>query len=86
MKLWKRFVWAAAAGLLAGILYTIATALIIGISDSGVSFPARWPFRLFFLAVLSCIGAIITELRMPSTRLEQELRDNSERPVFYPQL
>lgn len=86
MKLWKRFVWAAAAGLFAGILYTIATALIIGISDSGVAFPARWPFRLFFLAVLSCIGAIITELRMPSANLEQELRDNSGREACYPHL
>ncbi|MFA5424539.1 MAG: hypothetical protein WC374_11855, partial [Phycisphaerae bacterium] len=86
MKLWKRFVWAAAAGLLAGILYTIATALIVSIWDSDVAFPARWPFRLFFLAVLSCIGAIITELRMPSANLEQELRDNSGREACYPHL
>ncbi len=69
MLLWKRFISAAAAGVLAGLFYTIATALVINLSGSDVVMSARWPFRLFFFAVFACLGAIITELRLSDVEL-----------------
>jgi hypothetical protein len=69
-KLWRRFVAAAVAGLLAGLFYTIATGIVITLSGACIAIPARWPFRLFFFAVFACIGAIITELRLPDPQLE----------------
>ena len=69
-KLWKRIISATAAGVLVGVFYTAATALIIDLSAADVAMPARWPFRLFFFAVFACIGAIITELRLPDPQLE----------------
>jgi hypothetical protein len=78
MRLWKRFIWSAAAGALAGLFYTAANTLIVGLSGSGFVLPARWPFRLFFFAVFACIGAILTELKLPDPQLrggpEQKLR------------
>ncbi len=75
-KLWKRFISAAAAGVLAGLFYTLATGTIISLSGSDVVMPARWPFRLFFFAVFSCLGAIITELRLPDPELESARAKN----------
>ena len=69
-QLWKRFIYAAAAGLSAGVFYTIATAVIIALSGADIAVPATWPFRLFFFAVFACIGAIITELRLDDPQLE----------------
>jgi hypothetical protein len=69
-QLWKRFVYAAAAGLSAGVFYTMVTAAIVGLSASGAVTPATWPFRLFFFAVFACIGAIITELRLPDPQVK----------------
>ncbi len=76
MQLWKRFVSAAAAGLLAGLFYTAATVLTISLSGSDIAAPVRWPFRLFFFAVFACIGAIITELRLPEAELESARTKN----------
>jgi hypothetical protein len=71
MRLWKRFVWSAATGALAGLFYTVANTFIVSLSGSGFVLPARWPFRLFFFAVFACIGAIITELKLPDPQLRQ---------------
>jgi hypothetical protein len=71
LVIWKRFLWAAATGLSAGLLYTVLTALIAGSSGLDISTPSTWPFRLFFFAVFACIGAIITELRLPDPQLER---------------
>jgi hypothetical protein len=70
MRLWKRFVWSAAAGALAGFFYTAANTFIVSLSGSGFVLPLHWPFRLFFFAVFACIGAIITELKLPDPELE----------------
>jgi hypothetical protein len=76
MRLWKRFVWAGAAGALAGLFYTATSAFIVSLSGSGFVLPARRPFRLFFFAVFACIGAIITELKLPDPQLRQDLSKN----------
>lgn len=76
IRLWKRFVCSAAAGVLTGLFYTTATAAIINLSGSGIEFPSRWPFRLFFFAVFASLGAIITELKLPDPNLNQELSKN----------
>jgi hypothetical protein len=76
MRLWKRFISAATGGALTGLLYTLATAFIISLSGSDVVMPARWPFRLFFFAVFACLGAIITELRLPDPELESDRAEN----------
>jgi len=72
MSLWKRFVWSAAGGVLTGLFYTVATAVIVSLYGSGFVLPARWPFRLFFFAVFACIGSIITELKLPDPQLKKD--------------
>lgn len=70
-KLYKRFIAATVAGLLTGLFYSLATAIIINSQhDYYIQMPAHWPFRLFFFAVFACLGAIITELRLPDPELE----------------
>ncbi len=67
--LWKRFVSATVAGLLAGLLYTFSSWILAGFTQSQV--PANWPFRLFAFAVFATIGAIATELWLPGPELKQ---------------
>jgi hypothetical protein len=70
--LWKRFLSATAAGLLAGLLYTFASWILAGFAQNQV--PANWPFRLFVFAVFATIGAIVTELWLPGPELKQANR------------
>jgi hypothetical protein len=68
--LWKRFMSAASAGLLAGVFYTIATYLIANSYTPALEIHSNWLFRLFFFAVLATISAIVTELRQPDPGLK----------------
>jgi hypothetical protein len=67
--LWKRFVSATVAGALAGLLYTFASWIVASFAQSQL--PANWLFRLFTFAVFATIGAIATELWLPSPELKQ---------------
>ncbi|MFA5553067.1 MAG: YrzE family protein [Phycisphaerae bacterium] len=62
---WKRFVCAAAAGLISGFIYTLFSLLIAG------HLPEVWLFRPFIFTILSAIGAIITEFMLPSPNLKR---------------
>ncbi|MGD9110434.1 MAG: hypothetical protein PVG93_05795 [Phycisphaerales bacterium] len=67
--LWKRFLSATVSGLLAGLFYTFVSWILAGFTQGQV--PANWPFRLFAFAVFATIGAIATELWLPSPELKQ---------------
>jgi len=64
--LWKRIVAAAGYGAVVGALYT-ATSVILS-HNSGIAASCVW--RIFIFALLSTIGAIVTELKLPGTDLE----------------
>jgi hypothetical protein len=68
--LWKRIVAAAICGAVAGLLYTAASAVLVYASQTegqGIAIICVW--RVFIFAILSTIGAIITELNLPETNL-----------------
>jgi hypothetical protein len=62
--LWKRFAVAAVCGALTGVLYTGISAILS--QNSGILASCVW--RIFIFAILSTIGAIITELKLPEQR------------------
>lgn len=66
--LWKRIAAAAISGALAGLLYTVATALFGGITTLSI-FAAICSWRVFILAILATIGAILVELNLPDKDL-----------------
>lgn len=70
--LWKRFLSATAAGLLAGLIYTFTSYFIAGSTQAQL--PANWPYRLFIFALLATVGAIATELWLPSPEIKQTSR------------
>lgn len=72
--LWKRFISATIAGLLTGGLYSTASYFIAKHFEVGLEPLKTWPFRLFFFAVFACIGAIITELKMPDPGLKNKAK------------
>ena len=59
----KRVVAAAVCGVLIAVLYTAASAMLS--HSSGVVATCVW--RIFIFAILSTIGAIVTELKLPDT-------------------
>jgi len=59
--LWKRIVAAAVCGAAAGMLYTAASVILS--YNSGIAVSCVW--RIFIFAILSTIGAITTELKLP---------------------
>lgn len=64
--LWKRFACASICGCLAGGFYTIFSVIIsysMGFIPENIIVPFLW--RIFVFAVLSAIGAILTELELP---------------------
>jgi hypothetical protein len=66
----KRIIAAAACGILIGLLYT-AFSIILS-QNSGIvaeNILARGMWRIFIFAILSTIGAIVTELRLPDPDL-----------------
>ncbi|MFH1369729.1 MAG: hypothetical protein ABII09_00335 [Planctomycetota bacterium] len=65
-KLWRRIVAAAIAGAMVGILSTIAAAILSSGGDAKASDTiARGAMLAFVSALLSTLGAIITELKLP---------------------
>ncbi len=69
-KLWKRFVAATICGIALGLLYPVLSGLLVNkkpISDIAVAciLPA------FIFAVVSTIGAVSTELRLPEPKAEK---------------
>ena len=68
--LWKRIVAAAICGVIVGPLYTAASAVLVYASQTegqGIAIICVW--RVFIFAVLSTIGAIITEVNLPEAKL-----------------
>lgn len=66
--LWKRVIAAALCGVLLGVLYTTASEILAGdwpITVGEVATVCMW--RIFVFALLSAIGAILTELKWPQT-------------------
>jgi hypothetical protein len=57
----KRIITAAICGVSAAVLYTIASAILS--DNSGIVASCIW--RIFIFAVLSTVGAIVTELKLP---------------------
>ena len=69
-KLWKRFVAATICGIALGLLYTLISALLIKKMPIGdIAAGCVWP--VFVFAIVSTIGAIITELRLPEPKAEK---------------
>jgi len=67
----RRIGAAAVAGLLAGILYTIISVILSNtraMASDGIFAGCVW--RAFIFAILSTIGAILTELKLPDPDLE----------------
>jgi predicted transporter len=58
----KRIVAAAVCGVLTGVLYTAVSAIIMSHNSSIV---ADGIWRIFIFTIISSIGAIITELKLP---------------------
>jgi len=62
----KRIVAAAVCGVLIGVLYTAVSAILS--YNGGIVASCVW--RVFIFAILSTIGAIVTELKLPNTDME----------------
>ncbi|HUS72408.1 MAG TPA: hypothetical protein VMY06_05015 [Sedimentisphaerales bacterium] len=68
-KLWKRIVAATVCGIALGLLYTAVSALLVKKMPIGdIAAACVWP--VFVFAVVSTIGAIITELKLPEPKIE----------------
>ena len=69
--LWKRVVSAIVCGCLVGVLYTVFSAIS---SQGGGAAPgfilADLVWRVFVFTILSTVGAVITELRLPEPQLQ----------------
>ena len=69
--LWKRVVSAIVCGCLVGVLYTVFSAIS---SQGGGATPgfilADLVWRVFVFTILSTVGAVITELRLPEPQLQ----------------
>jgi hypothetical protein len=68
--LWKRVVAAIVCGCLAGVFYTAISALLSQSSGAPGFIAADCVWRVFVFAILSTIGAVITELKLPEPQLE----------------
>ncbi len=63
-RLWKRIVAATICGIALGVLYVAVSALLVKKMDaSDIAAACAW--RAFVFAVLSTVGAIATELKLP---------------------
>jgi hypothetical protein len=62
--LWKRIVAATICGIVLGVLYTAISAIIVdGLSTGDIAAICFW--RVFAFAILTTVGAIATELKLP---------------------
>ncbi|MHC4395381.1 MAG: hypothetical protein ACYS1A_06960 [Planctomycetota bacterium] len=69
--LWKRIVAAAICGVGVGVLYTAGSGVLSYSSQTdGGAIAISCVWRVFIFAILSTIGAIITELKLPEPNLE----------------
>jgi len=69
-KLWKRFLAATICGIALGLLYPVVSALLV--QKMPVGDIAKACVRsIFVFAIVSTIGAVITELRLPEPRTEK---------------
>jgi hypothetical protein len=70
--LWRRIVAAAISGALVGILATIAAAILSrGSEVAASSLAVLCAMHTFVSAILSTIGAIVTELKLPDPDLNR---------------
>jgi hypothetical protein len=68
-RLWKRIVAATVCGIALGVLYTAVSAMLVKTLAAG-DIAAACAWRVFVFAVLSTIGAIATELKLPEPKTE----------------
>jgi hypothetical protein len=68
-RLWKRIVAAAICGIALGVLYTAASAMLVKRMAAG-DIAAACAWRVFVFAILSTVGAIATELKLPGPKTE----------------
>jgi len=62
--LWKRIVAATICGIVLGVLYTaISTIIVYGLGTGDIAAICFW--RVFVFAILTTVGAIATELKLP---------------------
>jgi hypothetical protein len=62
--LWKRIVAATICGIVLGVLYTAISAIIVdGLATGDIAAICFW--RVFVFAILTTVGAIATELKLP---------------------
>jgi hypothetical protein len=68
-RLWKRIVAATVCGIALGVLYTAVSAMLVKTLAAG-DIAAACVWRVFVFAVLSTVGAIATELKLPEPKPE----------------
>jgi len=68
-RLWKRIVAATICGIALGVLYTAVSAMLVKRLAAG-DMAAACVWRVFVFAVLSTVGAMATELKLPEPELE----------------
>jgi len=68
-RLWKRIVAATVCGIALGVLYTAVSAMLVKTLAAG-DIAAACAWRVFAFAVLSTVGAIATELKLPEPKPE----------------
>ncbi len=74
-KLWKRIAAAAICGIALGLLYTAISALLVKKMAAGdIATACVW--RVFVFAILSTVGAIATELKLPEPKTENPREKN----------
>ena len=68
-SLWKRIVAATICGITLGVLYTAVSAILVKRLAAGdIAVACVW--RVFVFPILSIVGAIATELKLPEPKLE----------------
>jgi len=74
-KLWKRIAAAAICGIALGVLYTAVSAVLVKRMAAG-DIAAACVWRVFVFAILSTVGAIATELKLPEPKIENPREKN----------
>jgi MFS family permease len=69
-KLWKRIVAAAICGIALGVLYPAVSATLVQ-KMAAVDIAKACAWRVFVFAILSPVGAIATELKLPEPKAEK---------------
>jgi hypothetical protein len=69
-KLWKRFLAATVCGAALGLLYPVLSGLLVNKTPIG-NIAAACVRSIFVFAIMSAIGAISTELRLPGPKTQK---------------